>query len=178
MRLALSLFRCASDGSSFAEITQKSVLLHGPLRTSALLCYFFSRQIILRSALSESFADRQNLESSAKSKQNQREECSTPAKNYLARIDCISAKTPFTDRVSFWLRSETLGTEGALWFLLDVIITAVGNRFVGWIRPQERPGTRSWYTPQGMPRSSIGVFLRRYVLEWRPPATVSGFSSC
>ena len=47
------------------------------------------------------------------------------------RVDWIREKAPSTHRVSFWLRTETLGTEGALWFLLDVIFTRVGNRFLG-----------------------------------------------
>jgi len=49
----------------------------------------------------------------------------------LKKIDWIREKAPNADRVSFWLRTEASGTEGALWFLLDVIFTPVGNKFRG-----------------------------------------------
>src|SRR5260370_16061526 len=48
-----------------------------------------------------------------------------------ARIDWIREKAPNADRVSFWLRTEASGNEGAVWFLLDVIFTPVGNKFRG-----------------------------------------------
>src|SRR4029077_12113020 len=100
------------------------------------------------------------------------------AKNKTARVDWIRTKAPFADRVSFWLRTETLGTEGALWFLLDVIITPVGNRFVGGIRRRERPAMKSWYMRREMPRGSTGVFPHPCELASRPRATASGFWNC
>src|SRR5258708_3040248 len=59
------------------------------------------------------------------------------------RVDWIREKAPNADRVSFWLRTEAIGTEGALWFLLDVIFTPVGNKFRGWTGRQERREIRS-----------------------------------
>jgi hypothetical protein len=47
------------------------------------------------------------------------------------RSDWIREKALNTPRVSFWLRTEASGTEGALWFLLEVIFTRVGNKFLG-----------------------------------------------
>src|SRR6266851_9057771 len=46
------------------------------------------------------------------------------------RVDWIREKAPNADRVSFWLRTEAIGTEGALWFLLDVIFTQLATSFV------------------------------------------------
>src|SRR5258708_847955 len=54
-----------------------------------------------------------------------------PFKSKRERVDWIREKAPNADRVSFWLRTEASGTEGALWFLLDVIFTPVGNKFRG-----------------------------------------------
>ncbi len=54
-----------------------------------------------------------------------------PTLSRTESIDWIREKAPNTHRVSFWLRTEASGTEGALWFLLEVIFTRVGNKFLG-----------------------------------------------
>jgi transposase len=46
------------------------------------------------------------------------EEFPTLARNKTASVDWIRAKAPFADRVSFWLRTETLGTGRSLMVLI------------------------------------------------------------
>src|SRR5260370_38204960 len=85
------------------------------------------------------------------------------------RVDWIREKAPNADRVSFWLRTEAIGTEGALWFLLDVIFTPVGNKFRGWTGKQDtREYSRyfkdsergEYFTRRGPAREQVGVGAR------------------
>src|SRR5260370_37660683 len=114
-------------------------------------------------------AYRQN---SKKGERPRRQERKSPRlHNPQGWIDWIREKAPNTHRVSFWLRTEASGTEGALWFLLDVILTRVGNRFFGWTRRRARPGMSSCCTRRERWRRCTGSFLREHALGWKPPGT-------